>query len=87
MMHYVVELLLWFLAVFLAGCILGYLLRVLRGRREIAEAVPAPVEMTTEPAPEPVSLPLVSAPDPAHMTRPKGLPEPKRRARKREPLN
>ena len=77
MMHYVIELLLWFLAVFFAGCIVGYLLRGLRSRDEIAEVAPAPVEIKTEPAPEPEPVPIVVTPDPSHMTRPKGLPEPR----------
>ncbi len=77
MMHYAVELLLWFLAVFFAGCIVGSLLRWLRGRNEIAEVAPTPVEMKIEPAPEPAPVPIAAETEAGHMTRPKGLPEPR----------
>ena len=83
MMHYVIELALWILAVFFAGCVVGTLLRGLRGREEVAEVVSAPVEVKSEPLVEPVPEPvpepvtLAAAPEPGHMTRPKGLSEPR----------
>lgn len=77
MMHYVVELLLWILAVFFAGCVIGTLLRGLRGRDEIGAVAPAPVEMKIEPAPKPEPVALAAEPETGHMTRPKGLAEPR----------
>lgn len=88
MTHYMIELALWMLLIFLIGCLLGYLLRKLLGSQApVIEARPEPVRQPEPPvapvaapvavlAPEPVIAPVpVAEPAPAigRMERPRGL--------------
>ncbi len=81
--HYVVEILIWVMAVFFGGCAVGYALRSLTGTKEIVVAPvpvsetlppgPLPVEPVVQPSP-PLGVALADPPvEPAHMSRPRGL--------------
>jgi NADH-quinone oxidoreductase subunit E len=83
MNHYILELVLWTLAIFLIGCVIGYLLRRLLG----AEPVSAPkieVQVTSEPVlaagDVPVAEPMPpaeAAVQPLRMDRPRGIEAPR----------
>jgi predicted flap endonuclease-1-like 5' DNA nuclease len=83
MTHYIVELVLWVLFVFFAGCVIGHVLRRTVGRDVVAGRTVAPVvEMpAAEPAPasasaplaEPIAVAPAAAPEPGRMQRPRGL--------------
>lgn len=83
MSHYIVELIIWSLIAYFAGCLIGWLLRTLFGSKEVAQPAPvkaeAPVPVRPAAAPEPVvaATPAVEPMPVARMERPRGLAEPR----------
>jgi predicted flap endonuclease-1-like 5' DNA nuclease len=59
MSHYIIELAIWTLVIFLIGCVLGAVLRHLFGPEEIARRI-EPQDEPAEKAPEPATAPVMS---------------------------
>lgn len=83
MIHYLIEVALWILLIFLIGCLIGWFLRKLFGRGEVARVEPVaeparavepvrPMPPTPRP-PEPLKPEPAPAAAPARMERPRGL--------------
>ena len=83
MTHYLIELALWILLIFLIGCAAGYLLRRMFGKETNAApplaAAPEPVKIVEPVAPMPLPEPAAETlgVTVARMDRPRGLEEPR----------